>query len=198
MAITIDPAAKRIILDSASVTATEIYSRVTDWQALSDNLKYGQIIRQSGMDSLPGGRFSPANFFLQGVWRVRPMESSHTLDIEGNLYVEDGVSDPVVQTLGNYNVLVRYTVPVQAQGIATSGSTGPTAESIAAAVWQRAIEDGMSSEQMLRIMFSALAGVTSGVGSNTERYMALDGVTPRIEATFDANNNRTSITLDGA
>jgi hypothetical protein len=134
MAITIDPAAKRIILDSASVTATEIYSRVTDWQALSDNLKYGQIIRQSGMDSLPGGRFSPANFFLQGVWRVRPMESSHTLDIEGNLYVEDGVSDPVVQTLGNYNVLVRYTVPVQAQGIATSGSTGPSAESIAAAV----------------------------------------------------------------
>lgn len=197
MAITIDPAAKRIILDSASVTATEIYSRVTDWQALADNLKYGQIIRQVGSDDLGGGLSIPPYFFLQGAWRVRPMESSHTLIITGNLFVEGG-GVPVVNTLGNFNVAVQYTVPVQAQGIATSGSTGPSAESIAAAVWQRAIEDGMSSEQMLRIMFSALAGVTSGVGSNTERYMALDGVTPRIEATFDANNNRTSITLDGA
>ena len=197
MSIAIDPSAKRIILDSTSVTATEIYSRVTDWQALSDNLKYGLIIRQVGSDDLGGGLSIPPYYFLQDSWRVRPMESNHTLIITGNLFVEGG-GVPVVNTLGAYNVAVQYTVPVQAQGIATSGSTGPTAESIAAAVWQRAIEDGMSGEQMLRIMFSALAGVTSGVGSNTERYMALDGVTPRIEATFDANNNRTSITLDGA
>lgn len=134
MPIVIDPAAKRIILDSAAVTATEIYSRVTDWQAVGDNLKYGLVIRQSGMDVLPGGRFSPANFFLQGAWRVRPMESNHTLDIEGNLYVEDGVSDPVVPTLGPYNVLTRYTVPVQAQGIVTSGSTGLSAADIATEV----------------------------------------------------------------
>lgn len=137
MAITIDPASKRIILDSTSVTATEIYSRVADWLAMADNMKYGLIIRQSGMDALPGNRFSPANFFLQGAWRVRPMEMDHTLDIEGNLYVEDGVSDPVVKTLGNYNVLVRYTVPVQAQGISTSGSTGPTASEIADEVMLR-------------------------------------------------------------
>lgn len=197
MAIVFDPAAKRIILDTASVTATELYSRSCDWLATGDNAKYGEVIRQTGFDPLPGGRYSPANFFLQGAWRVRPMEANHTLDIEGNLYVEDGISDPVVPTLGAYRVLTRYTVPVLAQGIATSGATGPTAESIAAAVWQRAIEDGMTSEQMLRIMFSALAGVTSGVGSNTERYMALDGVTPRIEATFDSHNNRTSLALDG-
>lgn len=133
MAITIDPAAKRIILDSASVTATEIYSRVTDWQALSDNLKYGQIIRQVGSDDLGGGLSIPPYFFLQGAWRVRPMESSHTLIITGNLFVEGG-GVPVVSTLGNFNVAVQYTVPVQAQGIATSGSTGPSAESIAAAV----------------------------------------------------------------
>ena len=197
MAITVDPVAKRIILGSQSVSATEIYSRVTDWQAQSDNVKYGMIIRQVGADDLGGGLSIPPYFFLQGAWRVRPMESSHTLIITGNLFVEGG-GVPVVNTIGNFNVAVQYTVPVQAQGIATSGSSGPSAESIAAAVWQRAIEDGMSSEQMLRIMFSALAGVTSGVGSNTERYMALDGVTPRIEATFDANNNRTSITLDGS
>ena len=134
MSITFDPAAKRIILDSAYNTVSAIYSRWIDWAAQSDNLKWGAVFRWSGLDPLPGGRYSPVNFFLQGAWRVRPMEADHTLDIEGNLYCEDGVSDPVVPTLGNYRVLVRYTVPVQAQGIATSGSTGPSADQIAAAV----------------------------------------------------------------
>ena len=134
MSIAFDPAAKRIILDTASISAAEIFSRWEDWAATGDNAKYGIVIRQSGLDPLPGGRYSPANYFLQGLWRVRPMEADHTLDIDGNLYVEDGVSDPVVPTLGAFRVLTRYTVPVQAQGIATSGSSGPSAESIAAAV----------------------------------------------------------------
>lgn len=131
MAITFDPATSRIILDSASVTATEIYSRWVDWAATSDNLKYGMVIRQVGSDDLGGGLSIPPYYFLQGSWRVRPMESSHTLIIAGNLFVEGG-GVPVVNTLGNYNVAVQYTVPVQAQGISTSGSTGPSASEIAA------------------------------------------------------------------
>ena len=97
MPLTFDPPAKRVILDSASVTATELYGR------------------------------------LQGAWRVRPMESNHTLDMVGNLFVEGG-GDPVVSTLGDYRVLVKNTVPVQAQGISTSGSSGPSAAAIAAEV----------------------------------------------------------------
>ena len=133
MTITFDPSAKRIILDSASVTATEIYSRWCDWAALSDNLKYGLVLRQVGGDDLGGGLSIPPYYFLQGAWRVRPMESSHNLTITGNLFVEGG-GVPVVPTLGTYQVNVNYTVPVQAQGIATSGSSGPSAAAIAAEV----------------------------------------------------------------
>ena len=133
MPITFDPAAKRIILDSASVTATEIFSRWEDWAVASDNLKYGVVIRQVGSDDLGGGLSIPPYFFLQGDWRVRPMESSHNLTITGNLFVEGG-GVPVVPTLGTHQVNVNYTVPVQAQGISTSGSTGPSAAEIAAAV----------------------------------------------------------------
>ena len=133
MPITFDPASKRVILDSASVTATELYSRSADWLALSDNAKYGAVFRQVGGDDLGGGLSIPPYFFLQGSWRVRPMESSHNLTITGNLFVEGG-GIPVVSTLGTYQVNVNYTVPVQAQGISTSGSTGPTAAEIAAAV----------------------------------------------------------------
>lgn len=133
MAITFDPATSRIILDSASVTATEIYSRWVDWAATSDNLKYGMVIRQVGSDDLGGGLSIPPYYFLQGAWRVRPMESSHNLTITGNLFVEGG-GVPVVSTLGTYQVNVNYTVPVQAQGISTSGSTGPSVADIATAI----------------------------------------------------------------
>ena len=99
MAITFDPVAKRVILDSSSVTATELFSRWEDWAVLSDNVKYGMVFRQVGSDDLGGGLSIPPYFFLQGGWRVRPMESDHNLTITGNLFVEGG-GVPVVRTLG--------------------------------------------------------------------------------------------------
>jgi hypothetical protein len=135
MAITFDPANQRIILDSASTSATEIYSRWVDWAALSDNVKYGMVIRQVGSDDLGGGLSIPPYYFLQGNWRVRPMEANHLLILTGNLFVEGG-GQPVVNTLGAYNVSIQYTVPVQAQAFSTSGgSSGPSAVDIATAVW---------------------------------------------------------------
>jgi len=133
MAINFDPSGKRVILDSASVTATEIYSAWVDWAATSDNAKYGMVIRQVGSDDLGGGLLIPPYFFLQGLWRVRPMEANHNLTITGNLFVEGG-GIPVVQTLGTYQVNVNYTVPVQAQGISTSGGSGPSASEIVSAI----------------------------------------------------------------
>ena len=135
MAITFDPAAKRIILDSASATATEIYSRWVDWATQSDNAKYGMVIRQVGSDDLGGGLSIPPYYFLQGAWRVRPMEANHLLILTGNLFVEGG-GQPVVNTLGAFNVSVQYTVPVQAQAFSTSGGgSSATPSQIADAVW---------------------------------------------------------------
>lgn len=131
MAITFDGATRRIVLDSASVTAAEIWSRWCDWHAT--NPEWPLAFRQVGGDALGGGLSIPPYYFLQGSWRVRPMESNHNLTITGNLFV-DGGGVPVVSTLGTYQVNVNYTVPVQAQGIATSGGTAPTAEEVAAAI----------------------------------------------------------------
>lgn len=133
MAITFDSAAKRVVLDSTSVTAAELWSRWIDWTALSDNSKYLPAMKQVGGDELGGGLYIPPYIFLLNGWRVRPMESNHTLTILGNLFVEGG-GIPVVSTLGNYNVSAQFTVPVQAQGISTGGSSGPSASQIADAV----------------------------------------------------------------
>lgn len=130
MPIVFDPASRRIILDTASVSATALFSRWEDWAAASDNAKYGLVFRQVGADDLGGGLSIPPYYFLQGAWRVRPMEASHTLDLVGNLFVEGG-GDPVVSTLGDYRVLVKNTVPVQAQGISTSAAIVPSGPSTA-------------------------------------------------------------------
>jgi hypothetical protein len=135
MAITIDGATKRIILDSASVTAAEIWSRWVDWHPA--NTEWPLAFQLVGGIPLGSGLFIPPYFFLMNGWRVRPMESSHNLTITGNLFVEGG-GIPVVNTLGGYQVNVNYTVPVQAQGISTSGSTAPTVAEIVAGIMSQA------------------------------------------------------------
>ena len=133
MAITLDPATKRIILDTASVTARAIYAAWVDWMVVSDNAKYLPAFRTAGGDDLGSGLLIPPYYFLLNGWRVRPMEANQTLVIEGNLFV-DGGGDPIVATLGVFQVLVKSVVPVQAQGISTSGGSGPTAAEIATAI----------------------------------------------------------------
>ena len=122
--MTFDGANKRIVLTTTTVSASEIWSRYMEWLSVdSDNAKWGLAMTQVGGDDLGGGLFIPIYVFLQNGWRVRPMESNHQLTITGNLFVAEGGS-PLVNTLGNYNVIAQYTVPVQAQAMSTSGGSG--------------------------------------------------------------------------
>jgi len=118
MPIVIDPVNRRIVLDSTSVTAREMYSAWVDWLTLADNTKFLPAFRSVGGDDLGGGLLIPPYYFLTNGWRVRPMEANQTLTVEGNLFV-DGGGDPIVPTLGAFNVLTKLVVPVQAQGINT-------------------------------------------------------------------------------
>jgi hypothetical protein len=186
MAITFDPSTRRIILDSASVTATEIYSRWVDWAATGDNLKYGMAIRQVGSDDLGDGLSIPPYYFLQGSWRVRPMESDHTLTITGNLFVEGG-GVPVVRTLGSYQVNVNYTVPVQAQGISTTGGSGD-------ASWTALLEGDMTYQDAMRLLVAVAVGKTE-IASNLVKFKSLDGLTDRITATM-TGSQRTTVVLN--
>ena len=131
MAFDINGSTKLITLDSASVTAAEIWSRWVDWHP--SNTEWPLAFQLVGGIALGGGLFIPPYFFLMNGWRVRPMNTDHNLTITGNLFV-DGGGVPVVATASVHQVNVNYTVPVQAQGIATSGSTGPTAAEIATAI----------------------------------------------------------------
>ena len=123
-----DGATKRVILTTSTISASEIWSAYMDWlNSDSNNARWGLAMTQVGGDDLGGGLFIPVYIFLANGWRVRPMESNHHLTITGNLFVAEGGS-PIVNTLGNFNVIAQFTVPVQAQAMATSGSSGLTTE----------------------------------------------------------------------
>jgi hypothetical protein len=156
VAIAFDPATRRIVLDSTSASATEIYSRWVDWVATSDNSKYPPAFRTLGGDDLGDGLSVSPYFFLANGWFVRPMEQSQTLVITGNLFV-DGGGDPVVPTLGVFNVLTKLIVPVQAQGISTGGTTAPTALQNADAV-----RDNLAAELLRVVELALLHGLVAG------------------------------------
>lgn len=132
--ITLDGLTKRIILDAANYSAAQIWTAWVDWHGL--NPQWPLAFALIGGIDLGGGAFIPPYFFLRNGWRVRPMEASHVLKITGNLVVEGG-GDPVVPTLGNFNVSTQYTVPVAAQGVATGGGLTPEQGTFLLELWRR-------------------------------------------------------------
>ena len=197
MAITFDPAAKRIILDSAATSEREIWSRWSDWAATSDNAKYLPALSQEGGNVIRTGIYQSIYIYLENGWRIRPMEAHHTLIISGYISVRGSDDPPVVNTLGTYNVSVQYTVAMQAQALAISGSSGPSASQIAAAVHQYVIESGFSFEQLMRLQMAMLANKITGAGTDTETFWSMDGTTPRIVMPVDQFGNRSTPARDG-
>jgi hypothetical protein len=181
--ITFDGSTKRIILDSTTTSAAEIWSRWADWHATNAN--WPLAFRQVGGDDLGGGLSIPPYFFLLNGWRVRPMESNHTLVITGNLFV-DGGGVPVVQTLGSFQVNVNYTVPVQAQGIATGGGGG--------GAWGDIMEGTLTYQDALKLLVAEAMGKTEIVG-NVVKFKSLDGLTDRITGTM-TGSARTTVVLN--
>lgn len=133
MAIIFDAASKRIILDATLVDVDDVYSRWKEWVKEGDNAKYLPAFSVVGGDPLGSGLFVASYFFLLNGWRLRPMEADQTLELKGNISVFGG-GIPVVQTLGDYNVSVQFTVPVAAQGISIAGGGGGSTSEIVAAM----------------------------------------------------------------
>ena len=74
---------------------------------------------------------------------------------------------------------------------AEAGITG-----IPGAVWAKQLE-GLTAEEIMRIILAPLAGKREGLGTAIEKYMGQDGVTPRITFSPDAQGNGLPV-LNGA
>ena len=102
----------------------------------------------------------------------------------------------VVGTVTGTGSLTAGATTLSGAGSVT-GATTLTADDLQA-IWDVELETGYTARQMMRIMFAALAGKRSGLGTSTESYYDVaTGTTVRISLTPDANGNGTPV-VDGS
>ena len=137
MAFTFDATNKLIIL-STGTTRFDLADLWSDWKDWIYSGNAGAARAQDYVGGEPidssAGTLVPMYLFLLNGWKIRPYEGDHTLSVTGGTLVVSGGGDPFVSTLGDYTVRILYQQPVQAIGYSTTGTSGPTAESIASAV----------------------------------------------------------------
>lgn len=201
----IDGATRRVYLDAAEAVGgvlsfhptIDMYAAYKMLRAADESVRpFDAFMRAEGNLPKGGGKFTPRfTMLLSGTKVVIPAGVTE-VNVTGELLTDDG-SRPFDTSLITGPCVINYQ-PAEAEVIKVTASGNEySLEQIAAAVWQRILETGLSAEAMQRIFLAALAGKTSGIGGLNETYLAQDGVTPRIAAGFDANSNRTSVTLNG-
>lgn len=198
MALSFNGATKVISLGSGDteLSVRQLWTDWVDWWNTSDNSKYPVAMTVIGGDEIDpsAGTIIPVYVFLENGWKIKPQEASHTLNVNDGILLVDGGGDPFNNTNGSYVVRINYQQPVQAISFDTGGSGGGGLT--AAQVWQRVIEDGLTAEEMMRVMAAVLASIVEGAGTGTERFKSLDGSKDRVVSTVDEDGNRTAVVID--
>jgi hypothetical protein len=191
--MTFDGENKLVTLSSSLLGVRDLWSRWQDWWLTDDNSKYLRALDTVGGNSIdPGaGTSIPIYAFLTNGWRIRPQESSHTLNVGDGVLLVEGGGDPFVNTAGSYVVRVNYQQPVQAITVATGGSSGASAASVAEAVWAKAIEGAYTAEQLLRMLVALGVSPATGGGTKTIEFKDLANSKTRVKLKIkDADGNR--------
>lgn len=131
MAITFDGVNKLAIMSAGTTTLdlSDLWSRWKDW-VLAGHAGFAQAF------NTVGGEIAAIPLYLFPIngWRVKLPEANATIHVVGGILATEDGSDPFVNPTGSYVVRVEREAPAIAIGYSTSGSTGPSADIIAAAV----------------------------------------------------------------
>ncbi len=132
MAYTFNGSTKRITLSSGTVSLdlVDLYSRFKDW------LRAGNAECLLAFATV-GGEITeiPLYLFMLNGWLIVPQSADHVLTVINGVLVGQGSADPFTDPAGGYKIRINRQTPGIAIGYSTSGTTGPTAADIAAAVW---------------------------------------------------------------
>lgn len=193
MSVTFDGANRLIIPNGPpvngviSISAIDIYSWWKEWVLVADNAKWAEAFRVVGGDPLTAQVTLSPYFFLLNGWRIRPYEGNHTFEIDGAIVV-DGGGEPVIPTLGAYNVVVRMVLPMESQTQTHTDLTVPDG-----------VESGVTMQQALRILLAVAAGKTDiidlGGGLATVVFRDTNDTKNRLTANM-TGSERTTVTLD--
>jgi hypothetical protein len=170
-----------------SITAIDMYSYWKQWVQQANNAKWAEAFRVVGGDPLTTQVTLSPYFFLLNGWRIRPYEANHTFEIDGPIVV-DGGGEPVLPTLGAYNVLIRSILPMESQTAQHTDLTTPDG-----------IELGVTMQEAMRIILAVAAGKTNitdlGGGLAEVIFRDTNDTKNRVIADM-TGSERTTVTLD--
>ena len=193
--VTFDGVQKLIIVDNGITeldVKIDLYSDWKEWVITDDNSKYLVDLSVIGGDPISSTQSLGSTFFLENGWKIRPYEGSHTLTINGNIFTR--TEEPIiVPTLGDYNVLVNLSTSNLIDTVSTDGSTGPTADSIAAKVW-----DSLTANHLTGGTFGLFLNLIKATGDSnftqiSEVNSKLDVATDLINTLLKYSTNRTKV-----
>ena len=200
---TFDFGLDRIRVDSGTfeVDVTALYTAAKLAQASTEGILYGQVAKGSGLSDLGGGVRVGLTVELLGSWQIEFASGAYIARVTGGNLVGGPAGDPIAYSAGVQALLIQSAASTVVEVGPGGGASAPTAAENAAAVWQRAIEGGMTAEQVQRAMLAVLAGATTGAGTSRMAFKSLDGTTDRVAADVPLPGqvgNRSNVTVNGA
>lgn len=179
----------RVIHSDASITdMVAFHQQLRDIEASDTGLLYP--ITHTYKELPLGGAIFPAVAFING-WTLQFPAGNYTVK-GGNL---TATINPVAGCYVDRTQAAAYAV-----SSSLGGSTGPTAEDIAAAtvnmLTTRVIEDGHTNDDLMRLMASVLLGKLTGAGTGIEKFRDLADTKDRVTAYVDNSGNRLTVQLD--
>ncbi len=110
----------------------DLYSEWKRWMTLGTNCKFLPAFSVIGGEYISDTKKLGSTYFFINGWKLRPYEGNHTLQINGNIYSDDG-SVPFIDTIGTYNVNLISTVSaiVEREIFTTSGGGGTNVDTYA-------------------------------------------------------------------
>jgi hypothetical protein len=120
----------------------DVYSDWKEWALIYDYSKYPVAMSAIGGEPIGGGQYVGSTYFLENGWRIKPWEGSHNLSVVGNVYTREEGDSPFVNTDGLWkiNIINKVSSIVSTVQVSTTDTGSiPTAEQIAAAVWNKLI-----------------------------------------------------------
>ena len=186
MALTFNHAAKRISVpqvDAQPLLVQSLINAIRDEEASERGICYDAIADAAGKDTLASGVTTGITLSLRSTWMLEFAAGAYQATITGGNLADalDRIYNP-----GSPQVLVNASVATTL----AAGSGATPAE-----VWQRAIENGLTAEQILRLLAAAVAGDATGLDGASHVFKSLDGTKTRIAGTL-SGGDRTITTRD--
>lgn len=106
-----------------SFSVQSLYSTWKNWISSGTNSMFPQAFSTVGGDPVTTTKSVAPYYFIKNNWKIRPQESSHQLDVDGNLFVDGGIGNPFTATTGNYNVFINISTSNNSVLLTSSSSS---------------------------------------------------------------------------